>query len=111
MRDEYKADQRISEYIQSKEDPILARPSYLLLADKEVILTPWEMSHLPVDRWNHSGMIEDIKNKKFTAIITDINLEYEKQTEFLTPEMMQAIRENYTLVEGVDKDHLIYEPD
>jgi len=110
LHDNYRADQKISEYIQNKKGPILARPAYLVQADKEVILTPWEMAHMPVDRWDHSGMIEDINNKKFTAIICNVNVEYEEKSEFFTPQMLQAIRENYTLVEWVDYENWIYEP-
>ena len=102
--------QEITEYIQNHEGPILGRPSYLVQTGREVIITYWELAHMPIDRWNHSGLIEDINNKKFTVIFSYINLEYEDETAFFTPQMLQAIRENYTLVDMIDGNNWIYEP-
>jgi dolichyl-phosphate-mannose-protein mannosyltransferase len=79
------------------EDPVLCeQPVFPLLSGKEILFQPFIMSQLEKEKkWNQDAFIRDIKNKKFTLIVTGQDIFQEGHIWQYTKDMIESMKHNY----------------
>ena len=89
---------KMLEIISEYPDPILCeQPIFLLLAGKKVLFQPFIMSQLHKEgKWDQTPVMEDIRQKSFSLIMTGQDVTGEGHFWQYTPEMVGAIRDHYT---------------
>lgn len=77
-------------------DPVLSEDiGWLVLAEKEVVIEPYQFSQLAkYERWDDSFIVKMIKEKQFNLILMNAE-SYEKGGEKFTISMLDAIKANY----------------
>ncbi len=87
----------VSELISSPEPVLSYDTGWLIAAEKEIIIAPYQFSQLAkYGRWDDSSIVDMVKEKQFSLILMDA-VDYEKTGERFTKRMMQAIKENYSI--------------
>ena len=79
-------------------DPILCeQPIFLLLSGKKILFQPFIMSELQKEgKWNQQRFVDDLKQRRFSLIVTGQDVRNTGHFWQYTREMIQAIREQYT---------------
>jgi len=84
----------ISDY----QDPVLCeQPIFQLLSGKDVLFQPFIMSQLEKEgKWLQDAFVKDIRNKKFTLIVTGQDIFQEGHIWQYTQDMIDSMRQHYT---------------
>jgi len=84
--------------ILSVPDPILCEdPGYLVVADKKVVLQPYQFAQLGrMGKWDDSLIVEMVKSREFGMIVLKSNPASGKSV-FFSDEILRAVSEYYTL--------------
>lgn len=82
----------------------------IVLNKKQVLFQPFEFTQLANQKlWNQDKFVNDIKNKRFSLLVFSFNIDCFFDKERLTPEMVDAIKENYH-IERIIGDYFLYKP-
>ena len=102
---------KLSEIVVNTKGEIISEDAGLLVKNgKTVLFQPFEFTQLANQKiWNQTRFINDIKNKRFTLIILSFDLNCQVDEERLTPEMAEAIKENYSANQKID-EYFLYQP-
>ena len=89
-------------------DPILCEDlGYLLLANKRVVLQPYQFTQLNrAGRWDDTPIVEMIQKRAFTLIVFSTDPAREP-SPYYTPAMRQAMNEHYISRRTIGKYHLL----
>lgn len=102
--------QVLSQVIRNTDGKIISEDaSLLLMNNKPIIFMPFEFTQLANQKiWNQTRFINDIKNKQFSLIILSFDVHCQIDEERLTPEMAEAIMENYYIKQVIGEYFLYY---
>ncbi len=102
--------QRISQFVKNTPGPIISEDAGLLVLNgKEVLYQPFictQLAHQGI--WDQGRFLEDITNKKFSAIILTFKLDDFDRAR-LTDEMAEVMKNNYILKQKIGM-YYIYVP-
>ncbi len=101
---------KLSEIISKTEGNIISEDAgMLVLNHKAVLFQAFEFTQLANQKiWNQTVFIHNIEHRLFSLIILSFDLNCLVDEERLTPEMVQAIRENYYIREKIGEYYLYY---
>jgi len=106
-----KNSRRLSEIVAHTDGSILSEDGSLLIKNSKPILFQFfEFTQLANQKiWNQTEFVRDIKNRQFALIILSFDVNCFVDEERLTPEMAEAIRGNYYVVDKIG-DYYLYKP-
>lgn len=89
-------------------DPVLSEDiGWLVAAEKEVLVEPYQFSNLAkYGRWNDAFIVDMIKEKQFNLIVMTAE-SYEGTTEKFTENMINAIKENYSIKRVIGNTYIL----
>lgn len=89
-------------------DIISEDAAFLILSSREVLYEPFIMSTLAKEgKWNDKPIIDAIENKRFSLIITTVDLFNKEQFFFnYNTNFIDAVKKNYHLLEVVGKYYI-----
>ena len=109
--DAYKKVFRTSELIiNTVQGPILSQNHALLaMNNRPMVYQPFMMTELlRTGTWDQTPMLKMLKNKYYSLIILEYNLDLESQHRYFTPEMEDAIKTHYILKARVGGFHYYF---
>ncbi|MEO0094471.1 MAG: glycosyltransferase family 39 protein [candidate division WOR-3 bacterium] len=101
---------KVCNLISKTEGNIISEDAGLLvLNNKSVLFQPFELTQLANQKiWSQAVFIHNIELKLFSLFVLSFDLNCQVDEERLTPEMVQAIKENYYLKERIGAYYLYY---
>ncbi|MEO0205636.1 MAG: glycosyltransferase family 39 protein [candidate division WOR-3 bacterium] len=101
---------RVCNIISNTEGNIISEDAGLLvLSNKSVLFQPFELTQLANQKiWSQGVFIHNIELKLFSLIVLSFDINCQVDEERLTPEMVQAIKENYYIKEKIGAYYLYY---
>lgn len=102
--------QALFEVVRNTDGKVISEDTgVLVMNNKPVLFMPFEFTQLANQKiWDQTGFINDIKDRQFSLIILSFDVHCQIDEERLTPEMAEAIRENYYIKQVIGEYFLYY---
>ncbi|MCX7995022.1 MAG: glycosyltransferase family 39 protein [candidate division WOR-3 bacterium] len=103
--------QKLAQIISNTDGDIISEDAgMLVLNKKEVLFQPFEFTQLAHQKiWNQKKFVDDLASCRFSLLILSFDVHCFYDRERLTPEMVEAIKKSYYIVDKIG-DYYLYHP-
>lgn len=98
----------VTQRLRAAESPVLCELAcYTIFAGKDVLFQPFIMSELARQgKWNEEPFVHDLRNRRYSLVVTTVDVRSDAYTDAFTERMREEIRNNYRLQTKLESGRL-----